>query len=121
MPQSTKQQFELFKKEVRRYIQLFNMGHYRLYFEHDDNNIRESGTTAATCEVDINYRRMYFTLSKNFPYKPTREDILGHAKHEALEALLGKFWQYAQSRWISDREIEDERHKIISRLMKVKI
>jgi len=112
---STKAQFELFKKECLKWIDIFGMKGYRFYFRHQD-----FGEAAAYCEypTEIQHRFFILGLSVNFSddyadIDLSPEAIKRNAFHEVAEAFMCRMSVLANSRCVREDEIKEERHNII--------
>ena len=111
--ETTKKDFELFKKEFLKWINFFGLLNWRLFFYHEKTD--EDSFAIITCETEN--RVAGVTLNKIFPaedYFP--ENIKMVAFHEVCELLLSDISDLAKSRFINETDIDTEIHRIIRTL-----
>jgi len=117
---STKAHFELFKSECERWIDIFGMKGYRFYYQHEDY---ENG--AAYCLYPENPESRCFRLGMAVDFQDSPSYALDdyhikrNAFHEVMEAFLFRISHFANTRFLQDCDIPDERHNIIHTLENV--
>ena len=111
---TTKKDFELFKKECRKWIDVFGMKGWQLYFYHE-----KIEDVYANCQVNLNAKMLTITLSSLWYKKPTTYYIKLYAFHETCEGLLGRMNILSNYRHTTDSEITEASHEVIRILEKV--
>ena len=113
---TTKKHFEIFKKEVEKWIKNFGLFDWEIQVEH--GNI-SNNDNSAECQYNIMAKNAVLRLNTNFtetqPF--TDKDVRAAAFHEVAELLLCRLGFLAENRYITYNEIEIERHSIIARLL----
>ncbi len=113
---TNKKHFEVFRKEVLKWIHVFGLLDWDVIVEHggvdDDNN-------AAECAYNITAKSAIIRLSKTFTKTEgfTLQDLREAAAHEVCELLLCHFGYLAESRYTTYEQIETVRHSLIARLL----
>jgi len=112
MSTTTKADFELFKKEVQKWIDILGLRDWEVHFtqsgfENDDR---------AGIHVNLNGRIARIGLNKNQTSDFNDLDIRKWAFHEVCELLLGPLSVNARSRYINEDELEQSEHYIIRTL-----
>ncbi|MCR4284975.1 MAG: hypothetical protein NUV97_02925 [archaeon] len=110
---TTKKDFDLFKKECKYFIDIFELNNYKIYFNHKvfDNE------DAANCVVDTTSYTAWLSLNKE--QTANNEDIKGFAKHEVIHLLLGRMSNQGYARFISKAEIEEAEEELTRKLEKI--
>lgn len=109
---TTKQDFELFKKECDRWLVKLNLDDLEINYYHDDP---WSDNADASVSVDYKYRRADIRFSVN----RIPEDIKMLAKHEVLHLLVGEMKDLAQDRYVIQDEIVKADERLIRKLEKL--
>lgn len=112
---TTKEHFEIFKKEAYKWIRIFGLYNWEVFFTHEKWN-----DTRAESSIDSTGKVATINLSitwKNL--KPTKEYIKEAAFHEVCELLLDPLAFLARERHITKEQIDMETHNIIGILEKV--
>lgn len=114
-----KKHFELFKKECQKWINILELNHYCIGYQHTEleKNYAESiirgdtyiVTFVLTTEIDMN-------IDRN---KTLDELICELAKHEVLHCLLGRFSTNAHSRYINQNELLEAEEELVIKLEKI--
>jgi len=115
---TTKANYELFKSECKKWITVFGMLGWEVYYQHKDL----SGNQFAYCLWPQTPQDRVFTigLSKNLPeYDDLEMEIKRSAFHEVMEAFLYRISYLGEARYLQPEEIPEERHHIIRTLEKV--
>jgi hypothetical protein len=109
---TTPEEFERFKKEFKRWAELFGCTGYDIRISHKTpKGYKDAAATTETDEVDkiatITYTR---NLNKEQQARHTPE---GDAKHEAIHLLLSHLSWLANERFVGPDAIENEEEKIV--------
>ena len=109
---TTPEHFAVFKEEFLRWVDIFGLKGWEIFFEHKD--------PPETCRAYIGYtltgRCATAYLSPewiNFSEPPTDAMVRKVAFHEACELLLARFNILCQERSVQRDEIREELHAII--------
>lgn len=112
---TTQKHFDLFKKEVMKWVNIFGLKEWKIHFEHWDYDYDYK----AYIKVNFDARTATFNLNTDYGEPVTNEDIKTTAFHESCELLLVKLSQMAKMRFITLDDIEGETHSIINILQSV--
>ena len=104
--------FELFKKEFRKWQQKFGLTGYKVYFKHEPIDDAFASINLGQGEMIATVRLNSKTLSADKPFV----DIKQSAKHEALHLLVGRLEKNAHWRYSSLQEIEEADEELVHRL-----
>ena len=107
---TTKKDFDLFKREFVKWYKKFNLLRYELLFQHMDS---ECENALAYCETDPENGYATVTFAKVWNEEPTTYMIKRIAFHECMELFLGNLVSLAEERFISQRELDSETHRVI--------
>ena len=112
---TTKKHFEVFRKEVNKWVLNFGLLDWDIVVEHGG----VEADNAAECSYNIQAKSAIIRLSKNFTWEVgfTLQDIREAAFHEVCELLLCQFGYLAENRYITQEQIGTARHSIIARLL----
>jgi histidinol phosphatase-like PHP family hydrolase len=114
---TTKQHFEIFKKEFMYWQETFGLVGWNFDFEH-----KKSERNKADCAPDLDGRFCVVTLSKTWEggiEEVTNERVREVAKHEAVHVLLARLTTYARVRYISKKELDEAEEKLVVILTKL--
>ena len=111
---TTKADFELFKKECWKWIDLFCLHEWEFTFYHDDIEPN------ADCTSSFIDKKIVLRLAKAFEKEdsPKRQEIKQTAQHEVLHALLENLFYMAISRGWCKSDYLAEEHAVIHKLQK---
>ena len=104
--------FELFKKEFKKWQERFGLTGYKVYFKYEPLNGRfadiaiTSGVMVATVRLNSNLP------NKDKPFKDIKRD----AKHEALHLLIGRLENNGKFRYSTEAEIDEASEELVIRL-----
>ena len=112
---TTANDYKIFKDEVLKWIQKYNLNSWEIIFVHEDDD------TGALANVvfDIEARHAIFTLGKDWTIHKggkSASEIRATARHEVRHLLIGRIYCYAMSRSITKNEIDEEIHSVINAL-----
>lgn len=113
---SLQSKIKFFKQEVKRYIDLFGLYDWELYFDKE-----KSPDCRASCIVDSNPQgeaSRIVTICYDEDWLKEENDLKQISKtayHEVNELLLSKLREFSTNReiYVSHREVDDEVHRII--------
>lgn len=109
--ETSKADFELFKKYVEKYYNAFGLMRYRLYVSHDD---LDNGVWGS-CKVHLRDMLAEITFNKHPTGVdlPNKEDIKTCAFHEVCELLMARLSINGSARFVSECDMEEARHEVI--------
>jgi hypothetical protein len=109
---TTDEDFQLFVDETRYWVDRFQLADMEITMENTelDEDVR------AACSVDMDSCNVINRLQSVWPEPPLPGEIERAAFHEVMEAFLCGIWGLATQRYITEREIVREKHKIIKTL-----
>lgn len=113
--ETTKEDFELFQAECRRWIDIYGLTSWHVYFRHEECEGRYG-----SCVTSLNGRVATITMATQWPKRDyTRDDICETAFHEATELLMGPINAVANYRYIMEGDVDRECHAVIQILGQV--
>lgn len=98
---ASQKDFELFKSECQKWIDIFGLNDWKVYYYFTDLN-----GDYAECVPD--YRKCIVKIALNSKFRRKYLDIKKSAKHEIIHLLLSRFFGMARERFISPDEIDNE-------------
>ena len=115
MAKTTKKDFEVFKEEARKWINIFGLISWEVEFEH--KNINEF---LASVSFDADNRCATLYLSPDWGQRKISDyEIKRTAFHESCELLMCGMRRISERRFITLAEIDTETHRIIRTLENV--
>jgi len=113
---TTKKDFELFKKEVGKWITTLGLFSWDVTIQHND----ELEDSYGSCQVNPTGRTACISLNINWDdEEPTPHRVKLTAFHEVCELLFFPYSLMAQERYANEEQLIIERHTIISTLERV--
>jgi len=113
---TSKRHFKLFCDEARKFIDIFGLVGWEVYFDHK----QYLSTELAICMTDQQARTCTIALSPNWVgLKPTDLEVRKAAFHEVCELLLSRSSTFAKDRFVEESQIDEESHNIIRILERV--
>jgi hypothetical protein len=109
---TTKRHFEIFKKECKKWIEIFGLKEWSYYFFHDNWDEKNR----ASVIYNVVKRTVSINLETKWNTPPTVNDIKITAFHEVCEVLLGPIYLIAESRSFDSSDLDSQCHSIIRRL-----
>ncbi len=113
---TTKKHFKLFKCECRKWIRIFGLYGWEVYYFHEDDGTDHRAwasykTTGRVCSLCLstNWGTMY----------PTKRLVRLAAFHEVCELLLARMNTEAKYRFASEEVVDEAAHEVIRVLEKV--
>lgn len=111
---TTKQDFEFFKKECRKWIDRLELNTYSVGFQHID--LKDCYARTRTQYSAMN-STIALTSNWDDEVRPcNRKEIAQVAKHEVIHLLLAKFDKLAHSRYVTEDELDQAEHEIVRKL-----
>jgi len=121
MTYTTDKDFELFKRECNKHINLFGLSDWNYVFYHSDlSNIEDLEDANAVNTTYYKAKTAVLRLNMTFNEldKTKKQMIIDIAKHEVLHILLSNLSTMAFSRSIDAEIYNSEEHAVINRLQK---
>ena len=120
---TTAAHFELFQKECRKWIDIFGLDEWKIYFLHLDQP--DSKRLAACNYVGLTFVAT-FILNKDWKHDAPNNNLVKMvARHEVVHLLIAPLNCLATSRYVTEDEVDNavERlvHKIEAIMDKVKV
>ena len=111
-------QFELFKSECKKWIDIFELNNWEVAFKHN-----KSKNALAYCLTDVSCYKATIHLCKEWkkdePIEFTNESIKKIALHEVLHLLLARLSDYGNSRFLSCAELGEAEEELVNKLINV--
>lgn len=114
--ETSKRDFELFKKEFMKWYEIFGLMHVEVLFQHkfaDDDEDDAQDCYAYTTFDSVGMVSGVVLIKEWDDTKPTKYLIKKTAFHECMEVFLFHLRDCANSRFIEPREIGEEFHRVI--------
>lgn len=114
MHKTTKEDFEIFRKEAKKYIDIFELNNWEVAFA-----ITKKEGVMGSCEHSLQgYTATLFLCNKwEDEIKPcTPETIKETAKHEVIHLLLGRFSECGEARFVNRDELNEAEEELVRRL-----
>ncbi len=113
---TTKQHFELFKSECRKWEKRFGLDGWSILYQHeklDDNSL-------AKTSINVDGRVVNIILNKDWQDEPLNlQAIKDAAKHETIHVLLGRLSGNAAYRFTSKIELLESEEELVYKLEKI--
>ena len=119
---TTEKHLQVYVKETCRLIQVFGLKHREFYFNHADIECDDPGARVLACFEygDDCASWVRFTLGKKWgTQKITTASLKATALHEVYHFLLSEYNALCRDRFVTESQIMQEEHRIISRLMNI--
>ena len=117
MARLNKKHFEVFKKEIRKWVNIFGLKCWELRIEFE-----KLDDARAQCSTDVNNKIAVITLSSDWAddtYLIGNYYVKQSAFHEVMELFLADYHASACWRSASSEDLEEKRHSIIRTLENV--
>ena len=113
---TTKRHFKVFCDEARKFMDMFGLAGWEVYFEHK----KYLSNAVAVCVSNQQGRTCTMSLSTEWvELKPTDAEVRKAAFHEVCELLLSRLTGFAKDRFVRESQIDEESHNIIRTLERV--
>ena len=110
-----KSEFKRFQQTFTAYQEKFGLNGYRVYF-------KEAALSNCMANILVNQDGAVVNVSLNnitSPDENINKDIPLSAKHEAIHLLLARFADTAESRYVSQEEVNRAEEELVRRLEKL--
>ena len=115
MTKTTDVDFALFKAEFLYWMNRFGLHGWQIYFIHASLEAELSVT-----QLGREYHVANITFCTEYDDTIIKElDIPHLAKHEAIHVLIGSLCDVAESRWVTQNEVNAIEEELVNRLMAV--
>jgi len=115
-----KRQFELFKKHILFYQELFGLKRYEIFIKHEP--IKYGGENPelydTSANSQINEPGKFAVIRLNSKRNFTSKEIVITAAHEMIHVLLHKLRDIGECRYLNDGELVAEEEEIVRVLEK---
>jgi len=112
---TTKNHFNLFKKEVKKWVDIFELNDWQVYFKHKASK-GVFGVLRTTLKGKV--ATFFFTQNwDDYACPLTKKNIKKTARHEATHLLLARFSCLASERYISGNELEEAEEEVVNKLV----
>lgn len=112
MIKTTKEQFQLFKKECEKWIKFWGLTEWSMYYYHE----KLGSESFAQCCWNLNGRVASITLNTHIDEDKNQWDYKKSAFHEVCELLLSELDGLIRDRFVSKSHIDIAFHAVIRRL-----
>lgn len=112
----TKKHFELFKAECQKWIKIFELNGWNITFWHKKLDPEKHWSQ---CWVNLNGRQINLKLNTVWDNEVSIDKIKSVAKHECIHALLARFSEIGNARFITDSEIYEAEEELVYKLEKI--
>ena len=111
---TTPAHFELFKKECRKWIELFGLDEWKIYFLHLSP---PDSKRLAGCNYEGLTFVATFVLNKNWRHdKPNNNWVKMVAHHEVVHLLIAQLNCLATSRYVTEDEVENAVERLVHKI-----
>ena len=116
MAKTTKEQYELFKSECRKWIDKFQLNDYDVYFKWEDIDDAD-----ARSYIQGSHGNVTITFGEDIDFvdRDPTDYIKQIAKHEVIHSLLGRYTRLAEDRYVSEQELDNEEEHLVRKLCKI--
>ena len=115
MQKPTKKQFEIYKKECEKWIEIFGLKDWEIFFDYEDVD----GSPASLTFHCINRIAIFHFGPKQEKSGLNNQQIKRNAFHEVCELLLCRLRDMTEQRYgLTKGDIDEEIHIVIGRLQK---
>jgi hypothetical protein len=113
---TTKRHFKLFCDEFNKFIDIFGLVGWEVYFEHKQYVVHAQAVSITnqqgrTCTIAL--------APEWIGLKPTDPEVRKAAFHEVCELLLSRLTTFAKARFVREKQIDEETHNLIRILERV--
>ena len=115
MKKTTDEDFKIFKEEARKWIEVFGLYGWHVFFYHV---VLDEFEDCATCSIDLMDRICTIRLNKDWE-EATVKEIRRVAFHEVCELLFARIEEISNGRGYNSIDAREEVHNLINTLEKV--
>lgn len=119
MTVTTKSDFELFKAESEKWIDIFGLKDWEVKYNHRDGNGQDYACFSSNPENRCVTLGLYKKWPKSDKVKKTSDEIRLSAFHEVCHIFLETLASCARTRFIMSHELDESCHGIIRTLERV--
>ena len=116
MKKTSKAEFNRFKKEFLRWVEILGLQGYKIFFFHDP---LENSYARIVPNEPGNAADVYFSSELSNTAKEASEGPEASGKHEAIHLLLNRLFFLGEQRFVGSDEMEHEWEKLVRILEKV--
>ena len=109
---SSNKDFELFKREFKKWQKLFGLSGYKVYFKYEPIEKSFADVTINQADMVVTVRLNSNLLDKNKPFKDARKS----AKHEAIHLLIARLEHNGRYRYIPECEMDEASEELVHKL-----
>ena len=114
---TSKKDFALFKKECQKWIEFFGIKSFEVLFDHSD--YLQNNKASCTSHSVNRWATLRLNITWDDYWELTEKNIKRCAFHEVGELLLAPLVNCAESRYVSENELEEQTHIVIRTLENV--
>ena len=117
MRKVSKRQFELFKKECKKWIDIFELNNWDVAYMQN-----KTKKAFAYCNTNVTHYKATMHFCKVWDdevVKLTDENIKKTALHEILHLLLSRLSDYGYARFVADDEMTEAEEELVNKLINV--
>jgi len=117
---TTKKDYEMFKKECKKWIKTLELSHWNIVYEH-----KELGNADAQSTIQLGDYTALIGLSTDISQEGIDLDmsfdeyIKECAKHEVVHVLTGRLSENARSRFVSSGDLYESVEELVTKLTKL--
>jgi len=116
MPKPTKKQFEIYRKECKKWIEIFGLKDWEISFDYEDIDDSPASLTYHC----VNRIAVFHFNPKQARGDLNNNQVKRNAFHEVGELLLGRLRDMVGQRYgLNVDDVSEEIHMIVERLQKV--
>lgn len=112
---TTNKHFEIFKKEVKKWMNEFKIGGWEVYFKINE----EDKESLSGCSWNLKGKVCTFELNRNWPEgdKVDNNNIKKSALHEVLHLVIAKITTMAVRRYVNRDQVEEAEEEAVNTLI----
>ncbi len=114
---TTAKHFEIFKAECKECLEMFGLRDFEIKYDHSD--YRKNNTASCTSNSVNRWATLRLNIAWDDYWTITEDAIKKCARHEVIELLLAPLINCAESRYVSESEIDEQAHRVIRTLENV--
>lgn len=112
---TTKNHFEIFKREARRMIKELGLLDWDVYFVHEE--FKKDSHSLAQCRVHYTDKSATLALNKDFEDGDVSPKFIRQtARHEVFHLLLARLEGVAKERFVNGNELYEADEEVVNRL-----
>jgi hypothetical protein len=112
--------FQIFKTECLKWLKKFELSHWTIQFFHEKLNGSAARVRVLSSDSIATIYLSTDIQEDDYCGRMTKTEYLKEcAKHEVIHILIGRYVGRAESRWCSEKEIEEAEEELVRKLMKI--